>query len=233
MRTKTQPTLRLVSGNFDRCSSNNLTAESPRGSDVRSCSMSLTEEGASPMATPISARVSPVERRSEIRDAQVLISRSIRNAEVRCQRKADTVVRNNLFMPRPKELPASLITIGQRVKWWRGYRKIPQGAFAKSVGMAQSTLSDLENDRQDGSGKLHLIAAKLGLNAHYLENGKGEPEAEFIQDPPPEAPAWPFETVHPSRLSKLNKIELNYAESKLQEALAEIETERRKSKRTG
>lgn len=240
MTEKTQARLRLatsdgavLSPHLDLCNESSAKAAAPRGSAVRFCSMSLTAPGDSPMSAPISARVSPVDRKSEIRDAHVVMGPSIRNSEVLCQRKADTAVRNNAFMPRPKDLPPNLLTVGQRVRWWRKHRRLDQGAFAKAVGIAQSTLSDLENDRQSGSGKLHLIAAKLGLNAHYLELGKGEPEAEFAQEAPPEAPEWPFEDVSPSRLSKLNMIERKYAEMKLQEALADIESERRKSKKTG
>ena len=168
-----------------------------------------------------------------MRDAHVVMGPSIRNPEVICQRKADTAVRNNGFMPRPKDLPSNLLTVGQRVRWWRQHRRISQGQFAKDVGISQGTLSDLENDRQAGSGKLHLMAAKLGLNAHYLEFGKGEPEAEYAQEAPPEAPEWPFEGIQPGRLAKLNMIERKYAEMKLQEALAEIEAERRKAKKIG
>lgn len=240
MTEKTQARLRLatsdgveVSPHLDLCKESSANAAAPRGSAVRPCSISLTAPGDNPMSSPISASVSPVERRSEIRDAHVVMGPNIRKTEVACQRKADTALRNNGFMPRPKDLPANLLTVGQRVRWWRQHRKINQGKFAKDVGISQGTLSDLENDRQAGSGKLHLIAAKLGLTAHYVETGKGEPEAEFAQEAPTEQQDWPFETVPRARLDKLNKIERRYAEDRLLDALAEIDAERRKSKKTG
>lgn len=230
--------LRLVAGldveeQRDRCNESNFSAASPRGEPVRPHSMSLTDEAAKPTRPPISVSVRPVDLRSDIREAHVVMESNIRNPEVICQRKADTVFRNNVPMPRPKEMPADLLTVGSRVRWWRKHRKLSQGELAKAAKIAPSTLSDLENDRQDGTGKLHLVTAALRLNAHYVETGKGEPEAEFAQEPPTEAPAWPFGGIPPSRLAKLNLIERSYAENKLQEALAEIEAERRKSRKTG
>lgn len=97
--------------------------------------------------------------------------------------------------------------------------------------MKYSTLADLENDRSDTSKRLHIIAARLRLNPYYLETGKGEPESEYAQEPPPEAAPWPFPAVPRVKLDKLNAIERKYAESRLQEALAEIEAERRKAKK--
>lgn len=238
-RTKrTYPHLRVA---FDRdeeqrerCNESNLSAASPLGEQVRPCSMSLTEEAANPMRSPISASVNlAMDRRSEIRDAHVVMCPSVRISEVTCQRNPDSGLRNNEIMPRPKDMPTNLLTVGKRVRWWREYRKIRQGELAKAAGLTQSTLSDLENDRQEGSGKLHLIAAKLGLTAHYLETGKGEPEAEYAQEPPAAPPEWPFQTVSLDKLNKLNMIERSYAETKLLEALAAIEAERRKAKKAG
>lgn len=124
-------------------------------------------------------------------------------------------------------MPTDLLTVGQRVGWWRRHKKIPQGKLAKDVGIAPSTLSDLENDRQDGSGKLHLIAAKLQLNAYYLETGKGEPEAEFSQEPPSGESQWPLPAVPRHKLDRLNLIERSYMESAVLVALEDIEKARK------
>lgn len=101
------------------------------------------------------------------------------------------------------------------------------------VGMSYSGLADLENERTEASKKLHIIAARLRLNAHYLETDKGEPEAEYAQEPPAVDVSWPFHDIPRSRLERLNMIERKYAETKLQEALDDIEAERRKSKKAG
>jgi transcriptional regulator with XRE-family HTH domain len=158
------------------------------------------------------------------------MSRSLRESVGVRQRQSVQGFRENSPMPRPKEMPTDLDTVGKRVRWWREHKKIGQKDLAKQCSMAWSTLSDLENDRQGGSRKLHLIAAKLALNPHYLETGKGEPEAEFAQEAPIE-PIWPFPDVPKHKLEKLNMIERKYAETRLLEALAEIEAERRKSKK--
>jgi transcriptional regulator with XRE-family HTH domain len=231
---KTQARLRLVSSqpHLDLCNSSSFRAASPRGSAVLLSSISLTDEGAKPISCPISESVSPLPRNSEMRDAHVVMEPNIRKTEVACQRLSDTAFRNNLGMPRPKEMPSNLVSVGKRVGWWRRYRKIAQGKLAKDVGIAPSTLSDLENDRQDGSGKLHLIAAKLQLNAYYLETGKGEPEAEYSQEPPSGEVAWPLPAVPRHKVEKLNQIERSYVESAVLVALEDIE-KARKSQRKG
>jgi transcriptional regulator with XRE-family HTH domain len=226
----TQARLRLVkSDDFDLCSSWSFTAGIPFGSTVRPHSISLTAEGESPIESPISASVSPLPRRSEIREAQVIdvMRPSLRQAVATSQRLPVTDIRKNSFMPRPHDMPKNLDTKGKRVRWWREHRKMSRAELAKKVGYSTSGLSDLELDRSSTSEKLHLIAAVLKLNPHYVESGEGEPEAAFSQDPPPPPDDWPFPGVLRSRLKKLNKIERAYLETELLKALHDIEAERR------
>lgn len=232
-----QPALRLVVSRDepleqrDLCRDTNFNAVPPLGSDVRSHSISLTDEAVSPMRSPISASVNPVARRSDMRDAQVVMSPSVlRHAVESTRRLPVTEVRENVVMPRPLGLP-KFDTLGPRIRWWREHRKFKRAEFAKLVGMSYSGYADLENDRSQESKRLHLIAAKLKLNPYYLETDKGEPEAEFSQDPPAALPEWPFQSVSLDKLNKLNMIERSYAETKLLEALAAIEAERRKAKK--
>ena len=166
-------------------------------------------------------------RRSETRDAHVLMGRSLRQAVDFSQRLPVTAVRDNLSMPKPPDMPKNLDTIGSRVRWWREKREITRTALSKKVGYKGGGLSDLELGRSGASEKLHLIAAELRLNPHYLETGDGEPEAGFPQDPPPPPDEWPFPAVSRVRLKKLNKIERGYLETELLKALADIESERR------
>lgn len=228
-----QPYLRLIkSEHLDLCSLSSFNAASPRGSDVRPVSMSLTEEGANSTSAPISASVSPEDRRSDMREAHVVMPDILRRAVDASQRPTVTALRENTAMPRPQNL-TKLDTVGARIKWWREHRGFKRSAFAKMVGMSYSGLADLENGRSKEGKQLHIIAAKLRLNPYYLQTDKGEPEAEFAQEPPADGQQWPFQSIPPSKMAKLNMIELSYAENKLQEALAEIEAERRKSKKTG
>lgn len=239
MKKPNQPALRLVVSRGepleqrDSCKDTNFSAAPPLGSDVRLHSMSLTEEAVSPMRSPISASVNPVARRSDTRDAQVVMSPSVlRHAVESTQRPTVTEVRENVVMPRPPGLP-KFDTLGPRIRWWRVHRRFKRAEFAKLVGMSYSGLADLENDRSQESKKLHLIAAKLKLNAYYLETDKGEPEMEFAQEPPAEPHEWPFESIPPSKLAKLNTIERSYMETRMHEALAVIEAERRKARKPG
>lgn len=228
-----QARLRLVkSEDFDLCSSWSLNAASPLGSPVRPCSMSLTAEGDRPTTWPIAARVIPMPRRSETRDDHVIaaavICPSLRHAVDFSQRLPVTVIRNNYGMPRPPDMPDNLNTVGKRVSWWRKRRKISRTTLAKKVGYkSTSGLSDLELGESKGSERLHLIAAELGLRAHYLEYGTGEPEADSPQEAPPHPEEWLFPTISPSRLRKLNKIERGYLETEMLKVLADIDTARR------
>lgn len=224
---KHQALLRREIAETDLCNSCSLSAASPLGSEVRPFSISLTDDAVRPMSEPICAKVIPFPRRSEMRDAHDVMSGSLRHPVDFSQRPPVTVFRDNLGMPKPVSLPKDLNTIGARVRAWREHRNLSRKDLAKRAGYSYTGLSDLELERSNGSGKLHLIAAVLRLNPHYLETGKGEPEAEFPQDPPPPADDFALAGTTRARLKRLNKIERAYIESKVLEALAEIESERR------
>lgn len=228
-KTSNQARLRLVpSDDLDLCNSCNLSAASPLGSAVLPCSMSLTEEAVSPTRLPISARVNPVPRSSEMRDAQEVIHSILRRTVETSQRLPVTEFRDNCAMPRPPEMPKNLDTIGARVRWWREHRGRSRADLAKKVGYkSASGLSDLELGLSHKSERLHLIAAELGLNPHYVQSGKGEPEASFPQEAPLPSDEWPFPAVPRTRLKKLSKVERGYLETELLKALADIEEERR------
>lgn len=231
MERKIQPHLRLVrSPHLELCSSTSAIAASPVGTDVRPFSISLTDDCAKPINRPISANVSPVLLSSVMREDHLDIAPSLREPVALRQRSSVTTVRETMSMPRPKDMPHDLTTKGQRVRWWREHRKLTRQELAKAAGLSYSGLADFENDRQNGTRKLHLIAAKLRLNAHYLETGKGEPESEYAQEPPNEL-HWPFETITPARFDRLSMVERRYAEDRLLEVLGDIEVERRKTKR--
>lgn len=224
--------LRLVkSEDFDLCNSYRATAASPLGSAVRLCSISETVDGASPTREPISAKVIPMERKSDTREAHVVIGRSIREPVISSQRVSVSAVRKNERMPRPKEMPKEidLGPPGPRVRWWRKYRKLKPSELASACGMGVSTLTDLELGRTERGSYLHMIAAKLRLNAHYIETGKGEPESEYSQEPPADE-SWPLPGVPRSEIAGLNAVERKYAEIALLEALETIRKERRKAK---
>lgn len=156
---------------------------------------------------------------------------SLRHAVDLSQRRPVTDIRNNDDMPRPPGMPKNLQKPGQRIRWWREYRGFKNRTkFANELGIKSSTLSDFESGRSDGSKFIHILIAALGLNTHYVNTGEGEPEAEFPQEPPAND-MWPLDSISPNRLKKLNRIERAYVEGKLHEALDEIESERRKTRR--
>lgn len=223
-----QARLRLVkSDDFDLCSSCNLTAAPPLGSLVRPVSISLMADGERPTSSPIAASVNPVVRRSETSDAHEVMRPSLRPAVDRSQRLPVTEFRDNSGMPKPPDMPREPATRGARVLYWRKKRGISRKNLAKEVGYSIGALSDLESGRSKSSEKLHLIAAALTLNPHYLDSGLGEPESAFPQEPPPpQNDDFPFPGLR-SRLKRLNKIERGYLETEIHKTLDEIESERR------
>lgn len=69
------------------------------------------------------------------------------------------------------------MTIGTRLKQARKAAQLTQVELAKRVGLNQSTLSDLEIGKSVGSTSLAALAHALGVNALWLETGRGEREA--------------------------------------------------------
>lgn len=70
------------------------------------------------------------------------------------------------------------MSIGQRIKNSRKALGLSQAALAGKVGLTQATLSDLENDKSKGSGKIASIASALRVRSFWLETGRGSPEMD-------------------------------------------------------
>lgn len=229
----TQPALddATVSTTLDLCSSNNFSAESPPGALVRPCSMSLTVEGANPTSKPISARVIPFLRRSEMREAQVLMPASLRESVGPRQRQPVTVFRQNLGMLGEAK---KLESIGDRVRHWREKRGLSRAELAKLVGAGrETTISSIELGTIKKGSFLGAIAKVLKLNLDYVLTGEGDPEMSAPASAgAPRTDSWLFPNVPRSKLEKLDKIERSYIETKMLEALADIEAERKRP-RTG
>lgn len=67
------------------------------------------------------------------------------------------------------------MTIGERIKFFRQVYQLDQSSFAKSLGVSQTHISKIENNKDFPSSRLlHSIAAYFGLNYEWLANGEGE-----------------------------------------------------------
>lgn len=64
------------------------------------------------------------------------------------------------------------MTIGNRLKERRKELRLSVAEVADAVGMAHSTLYDIERGDQESSTKLHLLCALLGLNPKWVETGR-------------------------------------------------------------
>lgn len=220
---------RAKSKHFNLCSSWSAMAASPLGSTVRPVSMSLTEDGASPTDSPISAKVIPLPRRSEMRDAQDgVMGPSLRCAVEASQRAAVTDVRNNASMPRPPDLP-SFKSLGKRIAYWRDKKGLTRRELGNKVGLKYSTIASLENGDSKTTDVLHKFAVALGLNLRYLETDEGDP---FAGAPPPED-TWPFPGIDRKAIEKLGRVHRKYVEIAIKDALRDIDEDRKNSRDTG
>lgn len=87
-------------------------------------------------------------------------------------------------------------TLGTRLRKLREKRGREPREFAKSVGMAYSTLMDLENGHSKTTRRLHAIINELQTTAAYLEHGRGSPDADSRSGPlAPTLPVSPAETA--------------------------------------
>lgn len=88
-------------------------------------------------------------------------------------------------------------TLGSRIRDLRERRGLGAREFARRVGMAYSTLMDLENGHSKSTRRLHAIIEELGTTAEYLEHGRGGPGTDVLgASAPSQAPA----ASHPVRL---------------------------------
>lgn len=64
------------------------------------------------------------------------------------------------------------MSIGKRIRELREAQRISRSELAKAMGIAVSTLSDLELGESKSTTALHKAAAKLGTTPEYLETGR-------------------------------------------------------------
>lgn len=84
-----------------------------------------------------------------------------------------------------KDEDAELLrTLGGRVKWARGQRKLSQTELATQAGVSQGTIGNIESGVRKRPRELLAIARALNASAAWLESGRGDwevpQEAELL-----------------------------------------------------
>lgn len=75
------------------------------------------------------------------------------------------------------------MSVGDRIRSLRREKKWSQPVLAKQAGVAQSTISDLENDKKSTSAEnMQAIAEALDTTTTYLINGGSKPQAVKVED---------------------------------------------------
>jgi transcriptional regulator with XRE-family HTH domain len=97
-------------------------------------------------------------------------------------------------------------TIGKRIKAVRDSFDISQKAFGARIGVSQTTLTALENDKNEPSmGTFNKIVDEFKVNPEWLRTGQGEMKVSLRlpADPAPPIPsASPLSIVQESELVK-------------------------------
>lgn len=101
-----------------------------------------------------------------MRDAHVVMQRSLRVPVDTCQRLSVTVFRNNLVMGDGE-------TLGERVKRLRNSLGLSQAELADKATLSPSTIGDIEQGTQKSAGKkIDRLASALGKSTEYLRTGE-------------------------------------------------------------
>jgi transcriptional regulator with XRE-family HTH domain len=97
------------------------------------------------------------------------------------------------------------VTPGQRIKAVRDERELSQAQLAKSAGITQPSLSDIERGETKGEGlkakTLLGIARALGLTTRWILTGKGEKYADKALSEQEESLLGLFESLSGSNRS--------------------------------
>jgi hypothetical protein len=220
------------------CRESSFNAASPLGSELRPCSKSHTDDGDRPTESPISSRVMPRFLRSRMRDDHVFMPGILRNPVSESQRHSVTVIRETegvgKFHKQFKRY-TDCRTLGDRVGWWREERSMDRRALAKLLHIPYSSLSEIENNGQQGSAKVPLLATGLRINAHYLATGEGDPLDIAALPAVPDAAGELARMVTPELLSQLTQMEFELAQFRVRAVVEDILSGRKatRSKKVG
>lgn len=75
-----------------------------------------------------------------------------------------------------------MTTMGERIRWVRGQRKMSRPKLAELSRVRYPTLAGIENGDQASSTRLHALASALSCRIEFLESGRGEWDATKTMD---------------------------------------------------
>jgi phage repressor protein C with HTH and peptisase S24 domain len=120
------------------------------------------------------------------------------------------------------------MSIGSRIKQTRKVIKMTQAELAKKSGLNQSTISDLEVGKSQGTTYLATLASALGVNALWLETGKGAMSPESVSagsSSPFVQYDGPIENARPVRIGDPDTVAIPRVKLRLRAGVANFETE--------
>ena len=119
------------------------------------------------------------------------------------------------------------MSIGARVKQARKAAKMTQIELARRTGLNQSTISDLEVGKSQGTTFVASLASAMGVNPLWLETGKGSMSIDLASPVETDANDSPFlPNTAPIRIGdEPNTVPIRRVKLKLRAGVAGFETE--------
>ena len=72
-------------------------------------------------------------------------------------------------------------TLAERLLWARKKKGLTQATLARLSGSSQPAIGSLESGNRVASRNIAAIAAALGVNAMWLQTGKGRPDLNYVE----------------------------------------------------
>lgn len=101
---------------------------------------------------------------------QFIVSDNISHMRYLCNSQSDTAFAENGIME----------TFGSRVRARRKELTLSQTELAKKAGLSQTTISDIERERNDGSSEILAIAKALQCRPEWLKHGGVDKELQGL-----------------------------------------------------
>ena len=70
--------------------------------------------------------------------------------------------------------------LSTRLKTLLDEKRLSMNAFAKQVGVSQPAIAKIANGETLNPKNILEIANALGVNAHWLKTGEGEPDSDVV-----------------------------------------------------
>lgn len=119
------------------------------------------------------------------------------------------------------------MTFAERLLSTRNQRGLTQEKLASMCGLSQSTIASYESGTRLQARNLLRLAKALGVSAHWLESGHGNPQPLQENGTPYKAHFWPFQQVTLEQYQALSATQQQMVENVLWALISGFESEKK------